>query len=141
MRTFSFTISVPTRGNDDTLDVTEELQEGLRSSGIRTGHAVALVVGSTAALTATEFEPGLAEHDLKSALEKIAPSDGAYEHEKTWGDDNGHSHVRASLIGPSLALPVVDGKIPLGTWQQIVLLDFDTRARTREVVVTVIGDG
>ncbi|NIP60573.1 MAG: YjbQ family protein, partial [Gemmatimonadetes bacterium] len=87
-----------------------------------------------------EYEPGLVNHDIARALEGIAPEDGIYEHEKTWGDDNGHSHVRASLIGPSVALPVVEGGLPLGTWQQVVLVDLDTRSRRREVVVTVVGE-
>jgi secondary thiamine-phosphate synthase enzyme len=78
-------------------------------------------------------------HDIATALEKIAPENGTYEHEKTWNDDNGHSHVRATLIGPSLAMPVVDGRIPFGTWQQAVLIDCDTRGRNRKIVVTVVG--
>jgi secondary thiamine-phosphate synthase enzyme len=141
MRTETFTITRKTRGNDDILDLTEELQAGIRETGIRSGQAVAMVVGSTAALTATEFEPGLVEHDLAAALEGIAPRDGRYLHEETWNDDNGHSHVRASLVGPSLALPIVEGRVPLGTWQQVILMDFDTRPRTREVVVNVVGVG
>lgn len=140
MITRTFTIGRRTRGNVHVLDLTDELQEGIRATGIRTGQAVAMVVGSTAALTATEFEPGLAQHDLAAVLERIAPEHGAYRHEETWGDDNGHSHVRASLIGPSLALPVAEGRVPLGTWQQIVLLDLDTRPREREVVVNVVGE-
>jgi secondary thiamine-phosphate synthase enzyme len=139
MEVRSFTLTRRTQGNAHVLDLTAELQEGVASSGIRTGQAVAMVVGSTGALTTTEFEPGLVDEDLAAAMEGIAPEDGRYLHEETWGDDNGHSHVRASLIGPSLALPVVEGSIPLGTWQQVVLLDFDTRPRSREVVVTVMG--
>jgi len=99
-----------------------------------------MVVGSTAALSTLEYEPGLVQHDIAAALETIAPADGSYEHERTWNDDNGHSHVRACLIGPSLALPIVGGRIPLGTWQQVVLLDFDTRPRDRRVVVTLLGE-
>jgi secondary thiamine-phosphate synthase enzyme len=140
MKTATFTLTQSTRGDDHIVDLTGELQEGIRDAGIRTGQAVAMVVGSTVALTTTEFEPGLVEHDLAAAFEKLAPRDGRYLHEETWGDDNGHSHVRASLVGPSLALPVVDGQIPLGTWQQVILLDFDTRPRSREVVVSVIGE-
>ncbi len=99
-----------------------------------------MVVGSTAALTTLEYEPGLVNHDVATALERLAPQDAEYEHEKTWHDDNGHSHIRASLIGPSLALPVIDGTVPLGTWQQVVLVDMDTRPRSRTVAVTVVGD-
>ena len=139
MLTRTFTISRETRGDDHILDLTEELQDGIRTTGIRSGQAVAMVVGSTAALTATEFEPGLVEHDLATALERVAPRDARYRHEETWNDDNGHSHVRASLVGPSVALPVVEGRVPLGTWQQVILMDFDTRPRQREVVVNVLG--
>ena len=105
-----------------------------------TGQATLMVVGSTAALTTLEYEPGLVDHDLVAALERIAPADGRYLHEETWHDDNGHSHVRAALIGPALALPVTEGRIPLGTWQQVVLVDLDTRPRSRTVVLTVVGD-
>ena len=140
MQTHTFTIVRRTRGNSHVLDLTEEIQAEISRSRIRSGQAVAMVVGSTGALTTTEYEPGLAEHDLAAVFEKIAPEKGSYVHERTWGDDNGHSHVRASLVGPSLALPVVEGRIPLGTWQQVVLLDFDTRARERQVVVDVVGE-
>lgn len=140
MTTRTFVIERQTRGDNDILDLTDELQDRVRASGIRSGQGVALVVGSTAALTCTEFEPGLVEHDLAAALEKIAPRDGHYEHEKTWGDDNGHSHVRASLVGPSVAFPVVEGRLPLGTWQQVILMDFDTRPRSRKVVVNLTGN-
>ena len=134
------TLSLRTEGNVDILDLTDELRSIVGGSGVETGQCTAMVVGSTAALTTLEYEPGLVNHDIARALEGIAPEDGAYEHEKTWGDDNGHSHVRASLIGPSLAIPVLDGGLPLGTWQQVVLVDLDTRPRSREVVVTVVGE-
>jgi secondary thiamine-phosphate synthase enzyme len=133
------TVERATRGDAHILDITGDVRRIVADSGVRTGQATAMVVGSTAALTTLEFEPGLVNHDIAAALEKIAPADGPYLHEETWHDDNGHSHVRASLIGPSLALPVVDGGIPLGTWQQIVLVDLDTRPRERRVVVTVVG--
>jgi secondary thiamine-phosphate synthase enzyme len=97
-------------------------------------------VGSTGALTTTEHEPGLANHDLKAAFERIAPEDGQYEHEQTWNDDNGHSHVRASLLGPSLSVPFVDGRLTLGTWQQIILVDFDTRGRNRTIICQIMGE-
>lgn len=129
-----------TRGNGHILDLTEDVQRVVAESDVRTGQATLMVVGSTAALTTLEFEPGLVEHDIVAALERIAPEGGRYRHEETWHDDNGHSHVRASLIGPSLALPIVGGAVPLGTWQQVVLIDLDTRARDRVVVVTVVGE-
>lgn len=133
-------IALDTRGNDHILNLTESLQAVVTESGVRTGQATAMVIGSTAALTTLEFEPGLVRTDIAAALERIAPRNARYAHEETWHDDNGHSHVRAALIGPSLAMPVVDGRIPLGTWQQVVLVDSDTRARSRRVVVTVIGE-
>lgn len=139
MTTHHDTIELSTEGDVDILDVTEAIQAIVVESGIATGQATAMVVGSTAALTTLEYEPGLVNHDIAAALEGIAPRDGRYLHEETWHDDNGHSHVRASLIGPSLALPVVDGTVPLGTWQQVVLVDLDTRPRGRRVVVTVLG--
>lgn len=140
MTTTSHVIRRPTRGDGQILNLTEEVRAAVRESGIRTGQLTAMVIGSTAALSTLEYEPGLAEHDVVAGLEVVAPEDGHYEHEKTWGDDNGHSHVRATLIGPSLALPIVEGDVPLGTWQQVVLLDFDTRPRERSVVLTLIGE-
>ncbi|MCX6907566.1 MAG: secondary thiamine-phosphate synthase enzyme YjbQ [Verrucomicrobia bacterium] len=140
MKTFSGQITRSTKGNNQVLDITDELQRLVEESGVRTGHLVAMVVGSTAGLTTLEFEPGLVNHDVAAAMERIAPEDGRYVHEGTWGDDNGHSHVRAALLGASLALPVVEGRLPLGTWQQAVLVDFDTRPRQRQIVVTVVGD-
>jgi secondary thiamine-phosphate synthase enzyme len=133
-------IRVETRGDGHILDLSDDIDRIVRESGVLTGRATAMVVGSTAALTTLEYEPGLVEHDIVAALEKVAPEDGVYRHEETWNDDNGHSHVRASLVGPSLPLPVVDGEVPFGTWQQPVLMDFDTRPRERTVVVTVTGE-
>lgn len=106
---------------------------------METGQVTSMVQGSTAALSTLEFEPGLVTHDIAAAMERLAPREGRYLHEETWHDDNGHSHVRASTIGPSLALPVVSGTVPLGTWQQVVLIDFDTRPRQRVVHVTLVG--
>ncbi len=133
------TLERRTRGHDHILDLTAELQSLIAETGVRTGQAALLVQGSTAALTTLEFEPGLVEHDVAAALERIAPRDIRYEHEETWHDDNGHSHVRAALLGPSLALPIVDGRIPLGTWQQVVLVDLDTRPRSRTVHLSILG--
>jgi secondary thiamine-phosphate synthase enzyme len=133
------TLEARTRGDDHIIDLTAEVQEAVAASGVRTGQAALMVQGSTAALTTLEFEPGLVNHDIAAAMEGIAPRDGRYLHEETWHDDNGHSHVRASLVGPSLALPIVEGRVPLGTWQQVVLVDFDTRPRKRIVHVSIIG--
>ncbi|MFB6240441.1 MAG: secondary thiamine-phosphate synthase enzyme YjbQ, partial [Gemmatimonadota bacterium] len=123
MSTSTHTIEIETRGNCDILDLSDDLERVVRESGVTRGQANAMVVGSTAALSTLEYEPGLVESDIEEALEGVAPEDAPYEHEKTWGDDNGHSHVRATLLGPSLALPVVDGRVPFGTWQQPVLVD------------------
>jgi secondary thiamine-phosphate synthase enzyme len=134
-----FALACRTRGDDHIVDLTEQVQRSVAESGVTTGQAALLVHGSTAALTTVEYEPGLVNHDIAAALERLAPKEGRYLHEETWHDDNGHSHVRASLIGPSLALPVVEGRVPLGTWQQVVLVDSDTRARRRTVHMTVLG--
>ena len=133
-------IEISTRGNAHVVDLTAEIAAAIESGGIRDGIVTAFVIGSTAALTTTEFEPGLVDHDLAAFFERLAPEDGDYAHEATWNDDNGHSHLRASLLGPSITVPLVGGGLTLGTWQQIVLLDFDTRPRDRQIVVQVIGE-
>lgn len=133
------TIELETEGDDHIVDITDGVQELIAQSGVTVGQAALLILGSTAALTTLEFEPGLVNHDIAAAMERIAPRDGRYLHEETWHDDNGHSHVRASTIGPSLALPIAGGQVPLGTWQQIVLMDFDTRPRRRTIHLSVIG--
>ena len=128
-----------TEGNDQILDLTAAVQGAIADSGVATGQAALLVQGSTAALTTLEYEPGLVGNDVAQALERLAPRDGRYLHEETWHDDNGHSHIRASVIGPSLALPIAEGRVPLGTWQQIVLVDSDTRPRDRTIHLTIVG--
>ena len=133
-------IRVHTKGNCDILDITPNTAELVAESGIRAGTVTLFVVGSTAAITTTEYEPGLVKHDIKVAFEKIAPRNSRYEHEETWHDDNGHSHVQASLLGPSLAVPIVEGNLTLGTWQQIILVDFDTSSRNREIVCQMVGE-
>lgn len=140
MRAVSHIIQRETAGDGDIIDITEELQHLITAEGIRTGQLTAMVIGSTAALSTLEYEPGLVEHDVVAALERIAPERGRYMHEETWHDDNGHSHVRACLIGPSLALPIIEGRIPLGTWQQVTLIDLDTRPRRRRLAVVIIGE-
>lgn len=133
-------IQVSTNGDGQILDITPQAVKAVAESGVSAGTATLFVVGSTAAITTTEYEPGLVNHDIKAAFEKIAPVNGRYEHEETWHDDNGHSHVRASLLGPSLAVPIIDGKLTLGTWQQIILIEFDTRPRTRQIICQIIGE-
>ncbi len=131
---------VDTQGHSQVLNITDQVRRCVESGRITSGIATVFVVGSTAAITTTEFEPGLVNRDLKVAFEGIAPENAEYLHEQTWHDDNGHSHVRASLVGPSLTVPFTDGQLQLGTWQQIVLMDFDTRPRTRQLIVQVLGD-
>jgi secondary thiamine-phosphate synthase enzyme len=139
MVTQTFRRTVATRGDGQVIDLTREVSEAVRSSGIESGIATIFVIGSTAGITTLEFEPGLV-HDLTAAFERLYPRGMEYRHHERWGDDNGHSHVRASMLGPSLVVPVVDKVLTLGTWQQIVLVDFDTSPRTREYVVQVLGD-
>ncbi|OHB60675.1 MAG: secondary thiamine-phosphate synthase enzyme [Planctomycetes bacterium RBG_13_46_10] len=133
-------LEVQTRGNCDIVDITEQVNGAVAEAGIGNGTVTVFNVGSTAGITTTEYEPGLVNHDIAAAFEKIAPATDQYEHEQTWHDDNGHSHVRATFLGPSLSVPVVDGRLTLGTWQQIILVDFDTRPRTRTVICQIIGE-
>jgi secondary thiamine-phosphate synthase enzyme len=133
------TVMVATRGDDEMLDLTAKVQAVVSKHGYREGQALVFVSGSTAGLTTVEYEPGLLQ-DLPAAFERIAPRGLRYHHEDTWHDGNGHSHVRASLLGPSLTVPFRDGQLLLGTWQQIVLIDFDNRPRRREVVVQLSGE-
>lgn len=122
----------------DIADVTGPVAAIVRNSGVREGGAQLTTLGSTASLSAIEFEPG-AVADLKRAIERLAPADLVYQHELAWHDGNGHSHVQAALLGPSLVIPVRDGRLRLGTWQQIILINHDTRPRRRAVEVTIIG--
>lgn len=131
-------LSVKTTGKTDIEDLTPMVREKVADSGIREGALTLFIPGSTAALTTIEFESGVV-HDLKSAIERMAPENMPYEHDRRWGDGNGYAHVRAALIGPSLHIPILDGKMTLGTWQQIVLLDFDNRPRERRVIVQLQG--
>ena len=132
-------IFVKTTGKTDILDLTPQVLEGIERSTIRNGHVTLFIPGSTAALTTIEYESG-AIHDLKNAIERMAPEDLYYEHNERWGDGNGYSHVRAALLGPSLHIPLLDGKLSLGTWQQIVLLDFDNRPRKRQIIIQLSGE-
>ncbi len=132
-------LRLSTRGNGEMHDVTDGVAESVRQSGVTDGTVTVFVPGSTAGITTIEFEPGLRQ-DFPAAMERLAPRDLPYEHDRTWHDGNGHSHVRASMIGPSVTVPVAAGRLLLGTWQQVVLVDFDNRARDRRVVVTVVGE-
>lgn len=128
-----------TRGQGDAHDITGAVAAAVRESGIRSGIATAFVVGSTAGITTIEFEPG-AIADFNRLFDELAPRTAEYRHHLRWGDDNGSSHVRAALLGPSLTIPFNEGKLVLGTWQQIMLVEFDTRARQREIVVQILGE-
>lgn len=130
---------VRTAGQGDVQDVTGEVVAAVSASGMTAGVATVAVVGSTAGITTIEFEPG-AVADFGRLLEQLAPRGAAYAHRERWGDDNGSSHVRAALLGPSLALPFSDAQLALGTWQQVVLVECDTRARERELVIQLVGE-
>ena len=138
MKIHTSRVSVSTRGFTDFHDLTERVEKILVDSGVTEGTATVFVPGSTAGVTTIEFESGALE-DLKEAIERIAPGDIPYRHDARWGDGNGFAHVRAALLGPSLSVPVSGGRLLLGTWQQILLVDFDNRERKREVVVQVAG--
>ena len=129
---------VSTRGQSDAHDITDAVAQAVRNSPLTDGTATVFVVGSTAGITTIEFEPG-AIADLNAVFEQIAPRGGEYRHHLRWGDDNGSSHVRAALLGPSLTVPFSDKTLAVGTWQQIMLLEFDTRPRKREIVVQMVG--
>ena len=131
-------ISLSTDGNSEVIDITQKVAAILSKAKLREGNATIFVIGSTASITTTEFEPGLRK-DIPLALERIAPHNIRYHHDDTWHDGNGHSHVRAALMGCSLAVPFINGELMLGTWQQVVLVDHDNRPRQRTVVVQMIG--
>ncbi|MDE3056327.1 MAG: secondary thiamine-phosphate synthase enzyme YjbQ [Bacteroidota bacterium] len=131
--------SLATRGNGDMHDITESVTSIVESSKIRTGIAHIFIVGSTASVGTIEFEPGL-QHDLPELLNKLIPPSRNYKHEQAWHDGNGHSHLQATLMGAEITVPVANSTLVLGTWQQIILLECDVRNRSREVVVTVMGE-
>jgi secondary thiamine-phosphate synthase enzyme len=139
MAVFTKRFELSTKAENDVVDITEDVQQVVKESGLVTGVATVFVPGSTAAVTTMEYEPGLAE-DFPKMLQRAAPSSISYAHQKAWHDDNGRSHVKASLVGPSLSVPFVGGRLTLGTWQQVVFLELDIRPRKREVVVQVMGE-
>ncbi len=136
VKTFSF--SVKTKGFNDIIDITENVSQQISESGITEGSALVFVGGATAGITTIEFEPGLLK-DYPEFFEKIIPSNKNYHHDKTWHDGNGFSHIRAALQGASFTVPFLNKKLLLGTWQQIILVDFDNSPRTREVIVQLTG--
>ncbi len=132
-------MAIQTKGDGDTLDITPQVAREIKLAGVKDGLATIFVVGSTAGVTTIEHEPNLVE-DFHDMWERVAPRRIPYRHSQTWGDDNGHSHVRASLLGPSLTIPIVGGAMTLGTWQQVVVVDFDNRPRSREVVLQIVAE-
>jgi len=139
MTVVTASLSVQSEGHCDMLDLTSQVARSVAESGLGCGTVTVFVAGSTAGVTTIEYEPNLVL-DFKSMWERTAPQDIPYEHNRTWGDGNGHSHVRASLLGASLTVPFCDGRLLLGTWQQVVLVDFDNRARSRTVVLQIMGE-
>ncbi|MFX1509142.1 MAG: secondary thiamine-phosphate synthase enzyme YjbQ [Promethearchaeota archaeon] len=139
MTVYTGDMKVKTNGEPDIIDVTNQVTQHVERSTIQSGLVTVFCTGSTAAVTTIEYEPGLLK-DLPAAMERFAPRDAVYEHHLRWQDGNGHSHVRAAIIGPSLTIPIIEGKMPLGTWQQIALLELDIRPRTRQLIIHVIGD-
>ena len=139
MAIISHTFTLSTKAGTDVHDITDRVREIVASSGLADGMACVFVPGSTAAITAIEYESGVIS-DLVKAIERAAPQDIPYAHDARWHDGNGHSHVRSAMIGPSFAVPFSGGQLILGTWQQIVLLDFDNRDRNRKVIVQAVGE-
>lgn len=133
------TISFRTEGFGHLVDITAMTEERVRQSGMTQGMAVVFVPGSTGAVLTMEFEDGLV-HDFGQLMERLAPQDAPYEHDRRWGDGNGFSHIRAALMGASAVVPVVDGRLALGTWQQLLFVDFDNRKRQRTVLVQLLGE-
>ncbi|MDI6874159.1 secondary thiamine-phosphate synthase enzyme YjbQ [Candidatus Solincola sp.] len=139
MPVYTTSLELSTRGGSEIIDITGKVQESLTGSRLREGLVTVFVPGSTGGVMTLEYEPGLVR-DLGEAFERLAPREGAYHHDRTWGDGNGYSHVRASLVGPSLSVPFREGRLILGTWQQIAFVDFDNRPRRRVLIVQVMGE-
>ncbi|MEW6603607.1 MAG: secondary thiamine-phosphate synthase enzyme YjbQ [Thermoproteota archaeon] len=138
MPVYTSTITIKSKGEGDMIDITGQVANAVKSAGMQNGIITIFVSGSTAAVTTIEFEPGL-KKDFPAMLDRVAPRDIEYEHDNTWHDGNGHSHVRASLIGPSLTVPFSNKRLMMGTWQQIVVIEMDIRPRNRVVVLQIIG--
>jgi len=132
-------LSIHTKGEGDIQDITQKVSNAVAETRLQSGIVTVFVAGSTGALTTIEYEPGLLT-DLPNILERIAPKSLSYEHEKRWHDGNGHSHIRASLMGPSITVPFINRRLTLGTWQQLVFVELDVRSRTRNIVLQVIGE-
>ena len=139
MRISTKNILLRTKGENDVIDISEKTIEAVNESRIENGLITIFVGGSTAAITTIEFEPGL-RNDFPNMLARVAPKDIEYHHDKTWHDGNGHSHVRASLIGPSLTIPIIGGRLMTGRWQQIILLEMDIQSRDRNIIFQILGE-
>jgi len=132
-------ITFQSKGNCDIIDISSQLARSVEDSGINDGTVTLFITGSTAGITTIEYEPNLVS-DFKNMWDRVIPRNIPYEHDSTWGDGNGHSHVRASTLGPSLTVPFVDRRLTLGTWQQVVFIDFDNRPRSRKLVLQIMGE-
>jgi secondary thiamine-phosphate synthase enzyme len=132
-------IALQSKGNCDIIDITSQVAKNVKESGIDSGIVTLFIVGSTAGITTIEYEPNLVS-DFENMWDRLIPQNISYEHNKTWGDGNGHSHVRASTLGASLTIPFVNKRLTLGTWQQIVFVDFDNRSRSRKIIIQVLGE-
>ena len=132
-------ITLQSKGNCDVIDITSQVAKDVKESGVNSGIVTLFIVGSTAGITTIEYEPNLLS-DFKNMWDRLIPQSIPYEHNKTWGDGNGHSHVRASALGASLTIPFVNKQLALGTWQQIVFVDFDNRPRSRKIAVQILGE-
>ena len=139
MGTHHDSISFDTRGGCDMIDITHAVSDTVNGSGLKTGICTVFCTGSTGSVTTIEYEDGLL-HDFPAAMERIAPIDAVYDHHLRWHDGNGHSHIRASILGPSLTVPFINGRLTLGTWQQICFVDFDNKPRNRTLEVVLIGE-
>lgn len=139
MKVLTDYIEISTRGHTDIIDITQQVEQVLWESKLKNGNLTVFVSGSTAGITSIEYEPGLLR-DIPEAFERLAPTGVTYHHDATWGDGNGYAHVRAAMLGSSFTVPFDNGKLLLGTWQQIVVIDFDNRPRKRNVVVQMMGE-
>jgi secondary thiamine-phosphate synthase enzyme len=139
MQTIINHIFLTTRGSTDIIDITQKVQECIDSSGLQSGLVTIFCPSSTSGITTIEYEPGVLE-DLKRVFNEIVPSEYTYQHDEAWHDGNGYSHIRAALLKASISIPLMDGRLTLGTWQQIVFIDFDTRPRKREIIIQVLGE-
>ncbi|GAX61862.1 secondary thiamine-phosphate synthase enzyme [Candidatus Scalindua japonica] len=138
MNVITDSVEISTRGHTDIIDITPQLEQALKDSKLKCGNLTVFVSGSTAGITSIEYEPGLLK-DLPEAYDKIAPTGVTYHHDAAWGDGNGYAHVRAAMLGASFTVPFDSGRLLLGTWQQIVVIDFDNRPRRRNIVVQMLG--